>query len=98
MARGNRMARAPRGGRLLGRRLLRLVRPAPVHERRGHDLGRLAVLTAVAALAAAATAAAASAPVDVPAAHVHLTLEPDGVVDVLEEIDLRAATSFAARR
>ena len=45
-----------------------------------------------------ATTAAASAPVTVPAAHVHLTLEPDGVVDVLEEIDLRAQRPYAARR
>jgi hypothetical protein len=34
----------------------------------------------------------------VPAAHVVLTLESDGVVDVLEEIDLRAAGPYAARR
>ncbi len=34
----------------------------------------------------------------VPAANVHLTLEPDGVVDVLEEIDLRARQPYAARR
>ena len=75
-----------------------MVRPASVLTRRGHDLGRLAVLTALAALALPATAAAASASLTVPAAHVRFTLEPDGVVDVLEVIELRAKGPFAARR
>ena len=87
---------SPRRG-IRGRGVLRVVRPASLLERRGHDLGRLAVLTALAALALPATAAAASAALTVPAAHVRFTLEPNGVVDVLEEIELRAKGPFATR-
>lgn len=59
-------------------------------------MGRLAVLTAVAA--ASLSAAAGARGVTIPAAHVVVTLEPDGVVDMLEDVSLRTRAPLDARR
>jgi hypothetical protein len=59
-------------------------------------LGRLAGLTAVAA--AYLSVAAPAHTVTIPAAHVFVTLEPDGEVYVLEDVQLRTSKPLDARR
>jgi hypothetical protein len=59
-------------------------------------LGHLARLTVI--TAAYLSAAAPAHAVTIPAAHVFVTLEPDGEVYVLEDVQLRTGRPFQARR
>src|SRR5262249_35066459 len=90
VARRGRVAFAPRGRRLRGRRVLRLVRPASVRRRRGHDMGRArgALIAAAAALVLPASAAANIT--GTPAVRAVFALERNGVLDVVERLNVTA--------
>src|SRR5215211_6831319 len=90
------MARAAGEGGFPGRGLLRLVRSATVHGRRRHDLGHARVALVAGLLALVVPSPAGATLTDVPSAHTLLTLDPDGVVEVLEQIEVRADEPTAA--
>src|SRR5712691_9938680 len=94
------MARAPRRRGLRDRGVLRLVRPEPLHGRRGHNLGlpRTALTLTAAVIALVFALPAQAFALTLPRAQVHVTLEPNGVIDVLERLTVESPAPLVGSR